>query len=510
MFASMGNRMRTSRRGLLQGISGIAVLSRGPAAAAPAPHSPEIYTRIGVKPLINLTATTTINGGAPVRPEVLAAMEQASRWSVNIDELMAKTGALVAEWMGAESAIITSGTCAAMTHATAACVTGGDPEKIKRLPIVSGPDEVIMPRQSRNEFDHAIRAAGVRIVEVDTPRDFEKALGERTVMIAVEGIAEAQGKVRLEQMAAAGRKRGIPTLVDAAAELPARPDPYLARGADLVAYSGGKILRGPQCAGVLAGRRDLVRAAALNCSPRHSFGRAMKVGKEEIIGMLTAMDLHFHKNNLASEYRQWEAWYSHITTVITRVPDVATRVVPPGGASPYPALEISWKSALTAGELYKLLLEGNPAIVTQAAGDGHSFLLRPVAMHPDDYKIVARRLHEIFAAAGQRKPASPDAPPGADVTGRWSVELEFVRGVARQSLDLQAGGGRVKGIYRGTHAAGEVDGTVAGNTVRFRGTLPADGVQLVYLFEGRISGDRMSGTVSLGEYGAATWKARRG
>src|SRR5882724_4921710 len=188
----MGTKAKTSRRTLLQvglqaGGTGAAALLAGasPSAAAPA-DSPQIYTRIGVKPFINLTATYTINGGALMLPEVRAAMDEASHWPVNIDELMEKVGERLAEWMGAEAAIVTSGSAGALTHAAAACVAGGDPEKMKQLPILTGmKTDVIMPKQSRNDYDHAVRTVGARIVQVDTPHEFEQALGERTAMILV-------------------------------------------------------------------------------------------------------------------------------------------------------------------------------------------------------------------------------------------------------------------------------------------------------------------------------------
>src|SRR6266852_5859181 len=316
-------------------------------------------------------------------------------------------------------------------------------------------------------------------------------------MIAVLGAAEAQSKLRLEEMAAAAHKIGVPVLVDAAAELPAKPNPYLARGADLVAYSGGKILRGPQCAGILAGRRDLIRAAWSNSAPHHAFGRAMKTGTEEIMGMLPAMDMYFHKRDIPAEYRLWESWYAHISSEITRVPGVKTRTIPAAGASPFPVLDISWESGMTAGQLYKLLLDGEPRIMSHAAGDGASFILRPVAMKPDDHKLVARRLRDIFAAAPKQKPAPPQISLGVNPTGHWDMDVNFVSGSSRHALSLQMTAGRVMGSHRGTSARGDIEGTLAGDRIHFRSTLPVEGVRLVYTFEGTISGDRMSGDVDL-------------
>ena len=276
-----------SRRDLIRvgGLGTVVGLPRLSAAAKPATTGPEnVYTRIGVRPFINMTTSYTINGGTLTFPEVKRAMDEASYHSVNIDELMEKVGERIARLMGAEAAIVSSGCAAALTHATAACVAGADPEKMQQLPDLDGmKDQVLMPKQSRNAYDHAIRAVGVRIIEFDSRDQFQAALGERVAMIAVNGSAEARGKLRLEEMAEAARKTGIPILVDAAAHLPAVPNPFLSRGADLVAYSGGKILQGPQCAGLLIGRKDLVGAAWVNSSPHHAFGRMMKVGKEEIM-----------------------------------------------------------------------------------------------------------------------------------------------------------------------------------------------------------------------------------
>jgi hypothetical protein len=225
--------------------------------------------------------------------------------------------------------------------------------------------------------------------------------------------------------------------------------------------------------------------------------------------MLTAMDIYFHKRDIAAEYRQWESWYAHITSEITRVPGVSTRVIPAAGASPFPVLDISWNSGMTAGELYKLLLDGEPRIMSHAAGDGHSFILRPVAMKPDDYKLVAARLREIFAAAPKSRPVPAQISLAVNPTGHWDMDVEFVRGTSRQALLLHVTGGRLAGTHSGTSAHGDVDGTIYGDRIRFLSTLPVEGIRLVYAFDGVISGDNMSGAVDLGEYGAAKWKAWR-
>jgi L-seryl-tRNA(Ser) seleniumtransferase len=228
--------------------------------------------------------------------------------------------------------------------------------------------------------------------------------------------------------------------------------------------------------------------------------------------MLTALDVYFHKRDIAAEYRQWESWYAHINAEITRVPGVKTRVIPAAGASPFPVFEISWDSGrigISAGELYKLLLDGEPRIMSHAAGDGSSFILRPVAMKPDDYKLVAGRLRAIFASAPKSKSAPAQVSMSANLTGHWDMDVEFVRATSHHSLMLQLRGGRLTGSHQGTSAHGDLEGTLSGDLVRFRSTLPVEGIRLVYRFEGTVSGDRMAGAVDLGEYGAATWKAWR-
>lgn len=503
-----------SRRDVLR-TGGVAGATSVFAAATmpPAPAGGNIYTRIGVRPFINLTATFTINGGTLTLPEVKQAMEEASHYPVNIDELMEKVGERLARLLGCEWGIVTAGCAAALAHATAACVAGADPEKMQQLPNLAGlPDQVISPRQSRNVYDHAIRSVGVKIVEVDSREEFYAALGKRTALVAVLGTGEARGKIRLEEIAEAAHKLGVPVLVDAAAELPLVPNPYLSRGADMVAYSGGKIIRGPQCAGLLLGRKDLVRAAFLNSSPHHAFGRSMKVGKEEIMGMLAAVEVWAGKRDMQAEYREWESWYASISETITTIPGIRTKVGPPAGASPFPVLNVEWdpaKIGMTAGELGRQLLEGEPRIMSHAEGEGYSFVLRPVAMKPNEYKLVAQRLREIFSRApkGGVKPAA--APPVVDVAGRWDLELAFIYGTSQHRLFLETNGNRVTGTHFGRTLTAELTGSVEGDRIRLRSAFPYEGTRLTYEFAGSLEGDRMSGEVSLGEYGQARWTARR-
>ncbi|HYM13663.1 MAG TPA: aminotransferase class V-fold PLP-dependent enzyme [Bryobacterales bacterium] len=490
------------------------LLMGAPAAGAAKPEKStgeDVYARVGIRPFINMTASWTINGGLLTWPEVKQAMDQASYQSVNIDELMEKVGQRLAQLLQCEAVIVTSGCAGALTHATSACVAGSDPEKIQQLPRMDGlKDEVIMPKQSRNVYDHAIRAVGVKIVEVRSIDDFHAALSRRTAMIAVNASTESEG-IRLEDLAKAARPAGVPILVDAAAHYPARPNPWLARGADLVASSGGKILQGPQCAGLLMGRKDLVQAAWVNSAPHHAFGRMAKVGKEEIMGMLAAVEVWATTRDLPAEHRKFKSWYAHITEKITTVTGVRTSERPPDGPNPFPVLSIEWdpkQIGLTAGELGKLLLDGEPRIASQAEGAGHSFIIRPPSMKPGDYKLVADRLYQLFSTAPKPRERTW-TPPSAQIAGRWEVEVKYGVGAAQHALFLETVGNRVTGSHLGWKLKGDLRGTIEGAQVRLRSRLPYEGTALTYEFSGEVAGNTMSGEVKLGEYGRASWTARK-
>jgi L-seryl-tRNA(Ser) seleniumtransferase len=499
-------------------IGGIAGTDAAPASQArssqlPAPaKGPQVYTRIGVRPFINLTGTLTINGGALMLPEVREASHQAADYSVDIDELMEKVGARIAELIGCEAAIVTSGAAAALSHATAACMVGTDPELMQQLPDLTGlRDEVIMLKESRNVYDHAFRSWGARVLEVETAEAFHAALGPRTAIAAVLGTGEARGAVRLEAIVAAAHKVGVPVIVDAAAELPRRPDPYLTRGADLVAYSGGKVIRGPQCAGLLIGRKDLVWAAYMNGAPHHAVGRMMKVGKEEIIGMLAAVEVLMSRG-IDEDFRRWTSYLQEISNAVTQVPGVRTAMQKPAGDTPYPWMIIEWDPAqvgITAGDVHDQLLEGEPRVMSHAAGEGYSFRVRPPSIRPGDQTLAGRRIAEVLRKAPKDVPKKTLSAPAVDVAGRWEADVHYSRGTARHKLLLVTRGNRVDGSHIGRRLQGAVTGTVEGDRVRLRSSLPHQGTQLTYRFDGTIHGQTIEGEVDLGEYGKARWTARR-
>ena len=506
-----------SRRNVLSagGIAAAGLAVEGPTGTAPGSGAgPEVYTRIGVQPFINCTATYTINGGSAMLPEVIATIEQASHYHVNLDELMEKVGDRLAELLQVDWGIVTAGAAAALTHATAGCIAGADPEKMQRLPNLDGlKNEVIIPRESRNPYDHAVRTLGVKVIEVNSPGEVQAAIGPRTAMIEVLGNHFGGAKLDLKDVAPIARKAGIPILVDAAADYLIVPNPYLALGASLVAYSGGKIIRGPQTAGLLVGRRDLVRAAWANSAPHHGFGRALKVSKEEIVGMLRAVEVWRSGRDIQADFREWTSWYEYITERITRVPGVRAEVRGPVRGGPFPTLSVSWDAGiigLKAGEVGAQLLSGKPRIMSHAEGEGHEFPIRPVALKPGEYRIVAQRLYEIFHAAPQGGVSQTSAAaPRVDVSGTWDTDIEYEVGSARHQLVITAKGNDLSGSHRGWAFQGNIRGKIDGDRVEMRSSLPAEGTRLSYTFRGTAAADVMSGTLDLGEYGRGRWRAQR-
>ncbi len=507
----MNRKRNLKRRDLFQaGALTAAGLLAGRAAPAASRGRPHLYESLGVRPFLNLTGAYTINGGMLTLPEVREAMDEASRFSVHMDELMAAVGKRLAALIQCEAAIVTSGCSAALTHATSACISGGDPELIQQLPDLTGlKDEVVILR--RYTYDHAIRTLGVRVVTAGTREEFRNALSHRTAMVGMMGVAEAREAVRLEEVVEAAHKRDIPVLVDAAAHYPQSPDPYLSRGADLVAYSGGKLYRGPQCAGFLFGRKDLVDAAWLNGAPHHSFGRAMKVGKEEIMGALAAVEARFSRRNYDDEVAMWSGWLGRIAKRIEQVPGVSTNLVARPPSNPHSYLQVSWdraKISYTAGELHDVLFDGEPRLQTLASGGGNKFPLRVSNIEQDQVETVAERLYQVFHNAPRAKEPRR-AAPSTDLTGRWEADLKFVRGGATHQLYFEAEGNRLRGTHQGRNAEGAIHGFIDGDRVQFSSLMSYQGSRLSYDFTGRLSGDAMSGEVQLGEYGPAAWQAKR-
>jgi uncharacterized pyridoxal phosphate-dependent enzyme len=375
-----------------------------------ASKAPSLYERLGVHTRINAKGTYTFLTGSLVPPEVTRAMEEAAQHYVWLPELHEAVGKKIAEMLGVEAAMVTSGAAGAIMLGTAACVAGSDPEKIQRLPDITGmKSEVIIEKKHRNAFDHAIRNVGVKLVVVDTPEEMENAISEKTAMMYFLNAAQNQGKVGLQEFIDIGKRHGVPTFNDAAADVPPKEhlSAYNKMGFDLVAFSGGKGLRGPQCAGLLLGRKDLIEAALLNNNPHEdTIGRPCKVGKEEICGMFAALERYLRIDH-AAEWRDWEARLDTIEETVSAVPGVHMGRFVPDVANHVPHLYFQWDErafGLTQAECAQQLEDGEPSIICLAGEYLRGLSVTPFMMKPGEERIVGRRLKEILTAA--RKKAS--------------------------------------------------------------------------------------------------------
>jgi L-seryl-tRNA(Ser) seleniumtransferase len=337
-------------------------------------------------------------------PEVAKAMEEASRSYVSIAELQEAAGGRIASLLGCESALITAGCAAALTLATAACVCGENADAIRRVPDIEGlKNEVLFPRGHRFGYDHAIRNVGMRVVEVANQAELLAAVNERTAMLFFLNLAAKDSPISREELVEVGKKTGVPTLIDAAADLPPASNltAFTRMGFDLVAFSGGKGLRGPQCSGLLLGRKDLLKAAFLNGSPHSdSVARLAKVGKEEIVGLTRALELYLKKDHDA-EWREWESRVARIVSRVSGIQGVKAERFVPVIANEVPHVAISWDRAripLTRDQFAQAMREGEPRIeIRPSTPEEPKAEIGVWMMMPGDHLVVADRCAEVLS-----------------------------------------------------------------------------------------------------------------
>lgn len=476
-----------------------------------------IFRAIGVEPIINCRGTFTIIGGSVELPAVQAAIKEAARHFVQYDELAEGVGRRLAELTGAEWGLIPSGCAAGLKHVTAACVTGGNPELLIRIPDLTGfpKTQVIIPSYSRNVYDHALRNIGVEIIMVDTPAELAQAINAKTAMIYIfsnEGSQPGQ-PLSLEAIAAIAKPAGIPILVDAAAENLTIPCIHLERGADVVAYSGGKALCGPQGAGLLLGNKQLLMAAWQASSPHHGPNRDNKIGREEVLGMLAAVEMWTQRDHAA----EWQRWLDKLDFIAQRVRTIAsveTRIEEPTGLSNVaPVLVISWDPAALhiTGELVaEDFARKRPriAVGSQDRDSRAAIRITPSQMQPGDEEVVAARIQEILTA-----PRSPLittlAAATVDLSGHWDLTIDYFTSTSHHRLYLQQTGNWVTGTHQSDFAQQPIVGTVTGDQVKLRSEVQQPGDRIPFLFSGRAMDGALSGSIFLGEYLTAQFRATR-
>ena len=368
-----------------------------PADAAPAAR--DYFKELGVRPFINAAGTYTDMTASLMPPEVMAAITYASKHFVPLNELHDRVGERIATLVKAEAAMVPAGAASAMTLGLAGVLTGLDPKKIVDLPNLAGmKTDVIMQKSHRFGYDHALRNCGVKIVEVETPAELEAAVTPQTAMMLFYNNNNSVGQIRDEEFVRLGKKHGVVTMNDCAADVPPVENlwKFTAMGFDLVAFSGGKGIRGPQSAGLLLGRKDLIAAARANASPNgNSIGRGMKVNKEEMLGMLVALE-RFIKLDHAALDREYQRRANVVLDSLAGIKGVTASITVPEVANHVPHVKIVLDTAvtgITGTEVSQKLREGTPSIGVRP---GDELLVGVWMMQPGEDKIVARRLKEVF------------------------------------------------------------------------------------------------------------------
>jgi L-seryl-tRNA(Ser) seleniumtransferase len=366
---------------------------------------------------------------------------------------------------------------------------------------------------------------GCNIVEIDTREDLDRALAEPVAMVVLLGKQEHLASVRLEEIAAVVKPRGIPIMVDAASEHLERPSPWLVRGADLVIYSGGKFLRGPQTSGLLLGSKRLVEAAWRNASPHQALGRPMKVSKEDVIGVLTALEYWFEDRDRAAERQQWYDDLSVIVERVAREPLVHGEVIEPEGVDLVPRLRLTWdrwEYPVDGLAMRQRVLDGEPRIMLDDnSATGDSIVIDPFQLQPGE----AAQVGDAIAAAlrDARGAAQLPVPPApAEIAGNWELRLDFLQGSRLHRLNLEQRGHVLAGHQHSAQFEGPVSGWVSGNLVQLSLTSRYEASTICYFFDGEFRDGTMSGTAVLGaasdqnqgvvnrsQFGTGTWRASR-
>jgi D-glucosaminate-6-phosphate ammonia-lyase len=389
------------------------------------------YQRLGLRRVINARSYSTKAGGALMSPAVIQAMKEAAESFVRIEDLQEAAGRVIVEATSAEAGYVTSGAAAGLTLGMAACMTGLDPLKMNRLPDTQGmKNEVIIQRAHRNDYDHALRAAGASVVEVGFnyatfPYELEQAITERTAAIfLLAGIAE--GSLPLEQVVEIAHAHGVPVIMDAAAELPPPENlrKFISQGVDLVTFSGGKHIGGPQASGILCGRRDLILSVALQHQdmdvfpetwpwrhlistgkvmgpPHHGIGRGLKVGKEEIAGLIAALKLYPNRDFEA----ELQIWHQRIKTLVVGLDDLpglsARHVFPLSSGRPVPTARVHVdpaKAGLNAHDLINALQEDEPIVCTYETSAAHGIVIFfPESLRDGEPEEIVDRVRSILS-----------------------------------------------------------------------------------------------------------------
>src|ERR1700730_17836885 len=365
-----------------------------------------VYKELGVPTVINGEGTMTVLGGSLMRPEVETVMALAGRHFVSIPDLEVAAGKRIAEMLKLPAdyaVLVTSGAAAAMQSGLASILTGNNPKFIEQLPDLTGmKSEVLIQKSHRNPFDHQLRSTGVKLIVVESTDDVKRAIGPQTAMMHFSNFANDEGQIKVEEWRKRDHDHQIPAFIDAAAETPPVSHlwDYANMGYDLICFSGGKAIRGPQCAGLLIGKKDLVANALINNSPHEvSLGRSQKVGKEEIVGMVKALESYLNEDHDALN-KEWQQRLDLISSAVSKVPGVTTRFFIPDIANHVPHMEIRWDNRISAAprKIAEALRKGKPSIVLSTGEEGAVLSLNSFMLQPGEEKVIADAVVAVLKA----------------------------------------------------------------------------------------------------------------
>jgi D-glucosaminate-6-phosphate ammonia-lyase len=369
-------------------------------AAAARRSKRDLLKELGVRPFINAAGTYTTMTGSLMPPEVMDAINYGSQHYVFLDELHDAVGNRLAELIGSEAAMVTAGAASALTLGTAGVLTGANRKFIEQIPDITGmKSEVIIQKAHHFPYEHAIRNCGIRFVDVETREELERAIGEETAMMFFLNYANNDGQIKDAEFVELGKKHSIPTFNDCAADVHpvGNLSKWVKMGFDLVCFSGGKGLFGPQSSGLLLGRRDLIAAARMNDSPAsNTIGRGMKVNKEEMLGLLVAVE-SFLKRDHDKTWKEWERRASLIVDYLNGVPGVKAEMYLPEIFNRWPHIRVDWDPAKVKAkprEVVETLREGEPSIAVLPTQEGLD--MGVITLKPGEDRIVARRLREVL------------------------------------------------------------------------------------------------------------------
>jgi uncharacterized pyridoxal phosphate-dependent enzyme len=364
----------------------------------------DLIKELGLRTFINAAGTYTAMTASLMPEEVMETIEASSKEFIMLDDVQDKVGEKIAEICHAEAATVTSGCWSAMVLGLAGVLTGTDKEKIAQLPNLKGmKSEVIVQKSHNVAYVHALTNTGITLIPVETVEELENAINDKTAMLWFLNYQAPEGKIQHEEWVALGKKHSIPTMIDIAADVPPVENlwKFNDMGFDMVCISGGKAMKGPQSAGILMGRKEIIEAARLSAPPRgNTIGRGMKVNKEEILGMYVALELYVNKDH-EKEWKSWEDKVAYIEGIVSKVNSVSTSVSVPPVANRTPFLKITWNPAvinLTRTQMQEKLRKGNPSIEVIGNGD-HEISLTVWMLRPNEEKIVAKRIQEELIAA---------------------------------------------------------------------------------------------------------------